>query len=71
MSATITARAHLAELIELKEATAEMLVETGHAVRIRHAHICAANTRAELKHFTDDTVIKAVDTATIGTKPCK
>lgn len=34
MSATATARDHFADLIKLKEATAEMLVETRHAASV-------------------------------------
>ena len=71
MSATTTARDHLADLIKLKEATAEMLIETRHTASVRNAQVRAANDRAELKHFIDDSAIDAADNTTTGTKPCK
>lgn len=70
MSITTAADAHLAELIELKEATAEMLIETRHAASVHRAHMCAANTRAELTHFISDSAINAADKPATGTKPC-
>lgn len=61
MTTSTTAHDHLAELIKLKEATAHILIETRYAVRVRNAHVCAAN----------DSAINAADIPTIGTKPCK
>ena len=71
MTTSTTAHDHLAELIELKEATAHILIETRYAVRVRNAHVCAANDRAEFKQFINDSAINAADIPTIGTKPCK
>lgn len=70
MSTTTAARDHLAELIELKEATDHMLIETKHAASIHHAHVCAANAHAEFMSFINDCGIKA-DELTTGTNPCK
>lgn len=66
-----TARNHLAELTDLMESTAEMLIETRHAASVRDAHMCAAYDRAELKQFINDSAVSAADNTTTGTKPCK
>lgn len=71
MSATTTASDHLSVLIELKEATAEMLIKTRHTASVHNARMCAANDRAELKHFINDGTINAADNTTTGTKLCK
>jgi len=70
MTTKTTARGHMAELIELKEATAHMLIETRYAASIHHAHACEANTEGEFMPFIYDCGIK-VDKPTTGTKPCK
>jgi hypothetical protein len=70
MTATTNARDHLAELTELKTATAHMFIETRYAASIQQANVRAANARAEFVPFTNDCRIKA-DDPTTGTKPCK
>ena len=65
MSTTNT-RDHLAELIELKEALSETLIESRHAASIRSAQVRAANDGAELEYFTNATA-----NTTTRTKPCK
>lgn len=71
MSATTTARDHLADLIELKKATAEMLIETSYTASVRNAQLRAANDLGELKHFINEGAINVADNTTTGTKPCK
>lgn len=69
MITTTTARDHLAELIELKEAAAYILIETRYAASIHHAHTCAANAYAKFMPFIDYCGIKADEPS--GAKPCK
>jgi hypothetical protein len=71
MSTTPTARNHLAELIALEEVITEMQIESRYVASIQHAHMCAANTRAEFGHFVNDSATKKVAKPTTGTKPCK
>jgi len=70
MSAATITRDHQAELIELKEATAQLLIETRYTASIHHAHACEANIGAEFMPLIDDCGIK-VDKLTTGTKPCR
>jgi hypothetical protein len=71
MSTTPTTRDYLAELIELKDATDHLLIETRYVASIRHAQVCAANARAQLMPFISDSAAKATEQPTAGTKPCK
>lgn len=70
MSTTTAAHDLLAELTDLMEVTAEMLIETRYAAGIRNAQICAASTEAMFKPLINDSTISAADNTTTGTKPC-
>ncbi len=70
MSASNAAHERLVQLIELKEAIADLLIETRHAASIHHARACKANTEAEFMPLINGSATKAAQPTT-GTKPCK